>query len=425
MQIDTTPWRVKKLDDESLAYLVPDADIKADGAKMAVRVIVSTETMDRERDILIAKGCDTRDHKRNPIVLLNHRKDWPGIARAQDPDGHYTLKSFEDRIEAVNYFDQSSKLALQSFRLVESGALRGVSPGFQTVPGSVHKVKAHDGHPAFIYDKWRLIEISHCPIGMNPDALVVAVEKGFGGESLVPELKDMLVPYLPAKKAQVTGGFVKAKADDGLDDLGDLDPPAPPDDLLDDEPLETEAVALTPSTQFYHAMAGASLKMLGLARELHGVQENERTKADARRCIALFGKALEVCQKGHLNHAQDYPDQPAVPGNPGDDINETMMFEWRQKALRDWDDYLKRYKKALSEDDAPVIEKAVQYLRTQARDQLLPHRTRCVSKKMANDLEAVRFVRLPPDQPDEEADWERVKSEMAGAKAVLDAVRGV
>src|SRR5262245_5015966 len=125
-----TPWRVKKIDDSLNAYLVPDAKLTTDAGKMCVKVIVSTETMDRERDILIAKGCDTSEHENNPIVLLNHRKDWPGIAQAQDPSGRYTVKAFDDHIESVNYFNQSSKLALQSFRLVESGALRGVSPGF-------------------------------------------------------------------------------------------------------------------------------------------------------------------------------------------------------------------------------------------------------------------------------------------------------
>ena len=416
MQLDLTPWRVKKLDDDSLAYLVPDADIKADGAKMAVRVIVSTETMDRERDILIAKGCDTRDHRRNPIVLLNHRKDWPGIARCIDPDGSYTLKSYDDRIEATNYFDQSSKLATQSFRLVESGALRGVSPGFMTVPGQVHKVKGHDGHPAFVYNQWKLVEISHCPIGMNPDALVVAVEKGFGGESMLPELKDLLVPYLPERKATATSGFV-AKSDDDTDLESVIST-----DLLDDEPLESEAITLTPSTQFYQAMAGASLKMMGLAKELLHVQESDRTRADARRCIALFGKALDVCQKGHRNHIADFPDQPGVPGGENADINESMMTEWRQKALNDWDAYLAKHKRAVAEEDAIVITKAVQLLRTQARDVQLPHRIRAMSKRMATDLEHVKMVAMPVDT-DDAADWETIKRELVTAKSAIDAVR--
>jgi len=413
MPLDNTLWRVKKLDDDSLAYLVPDAEIKPDGAKMAVRVVVSTEVMDRERDILIAKGCDTRDHKRNPIVLLNHRKDLPGIAQSRDPSGSYTLKSYEDRIEATNYFDQSSKMAMQVFRLVESGALRGVSPGFFTVPNAVHKIKASDGQPAFIYNQWKLLEISHCPIGMNPDALVIAVEKGFGGESLLPELKDMLLPYVPAKRAIATSGFEKTKSDD--DDLEtNL-----ATDLLD-EPLETESVALTPSTQFYHAMAGAALKMMGLAKELLPVQENDRTKTDARRCIALFGKALEVCQKGHAGHISDFPDQPGVPGGLSEDINEGMMTEWRQKALDEWDAYWARQQRAVAEEDAIIIKKAVEFMRTQARDAQLPHRIRAASKRIAADLEHVKMVAVPEDEP---LDWETIKNELASAKSAIDSVR--
>ncbi len=32
MSLDLTPWKVKKLDDDSFAYLVPDAAITTDGA---------------------------------------------------------------------------------------------------------------------------------------------------------------------------------------------------------------------------------------------------------------------------------------------------------------------------------------------------------------------------------------------------------
>ena len=57
-----TPWRVKKLDDDSFAYLVPDAEIKTDPGKMMAHVIVSTQTMDRDRDILVSKGCRTANY---------------------------------------------------------------------------------------------------------------------------------------------------------------------------------------------------------------------------------------------------------------------------------------------------------------------------------------------------------------------------
>ena len=411
--LDLTPWRVKKLDDDSFAYLVPDADIKADAGKMSVRVIVSTETMDRERDILIAKGCDTSDHKRNPIVLLNHRKDWPGIAQTRDPSGAYTVKAFSDHIESTNWFNQDSKLALQAFRLVESGALRGVSPGFLTVPGHVQKFKAADGHPAFVYDKWKLVEITHCPIGMNPEALVVAVEKGFGGEQLLPELKEVLIPYLPAKKAQVTSGW-QEKADEGdtdaLENLSGLE--------LGDEPLEAESVSLTPSSQFYHASHAMAMKALGLVEELRVVQESERTKADARRIVALLGGVLSVCRKGHANHVIDFPDQPGVPGNDCDDIAPELMSEWRQKALEEFDAFWARQRRAVADEDAVIIQKAVQLLRGQSKDAMLPHRVRSMSKRMANELEAVKLVGLPVEA-DETAELAALKEKLAAGKNAL------
>jgi len=395
MNPDLIPWRAKKLADDSFAYLVPDAEIRADGGKMCVKVIVSTETMDRERDILIAKGCDTRDHKANPIVLLNHRKDWPGIAQSQDPDGRYTVKALDDRIEAVNWFNQSSKLALQSFRLVESGALRGVSPGFLTVPNQTRKFKAADGHPAFIYDQWKLVEITHCPIGMNPEALVLAVEKGFSGEALLPELKELLVPFVPERKAQETSGWdAKSAATLEIDADEEID--------LSD----AEAVPVTPSTAYYHAMWQKAFDFLGMANELSGIQEVERTKADGRVILGHLGRILDICQKGHAGHVADYPEQPGLPDSGvNDDITPGRMSEWRVKAMAAWEDF--KRERAAAAESCPDIKDAVAFLRTVANDKLLRTHIRAVAKQFAAKLSNVKMVKVPPDD-DDEAEWGKV-----------------
>ena len=39
---------------------------------MSARFCIASQTEDREDDILKMSGCDWADHKRNPIVLLEH-----------------------------------------------------------------------------------------------------------------------------------------------------------------------------------------------------------------------------------------------------------------------------------------------------------------------------------------------------------------
>ncbi len=397
---DMTPWRVKKLPDESLAYLVPDAEIRTDAGKMCVHVVVSTETMDRERDILIAKGCVMDDHKRNPIVLTNHRKDWPGVALAQDPSGEYTVKCKGDRITASNYFNQSTKLGVQTFRLVESGALRGVSPGFLTVPNAVHKIKAHDGHPAFRYDQWRLVEISHCPIGMNPDALVLAVEKGFGGESLLPELKDMLIPYFPEKKAKAVSGW----EGEAVDDDDDYDLSADDIDLSD-----AEAVPLTPSSEFYHAAYQKAFDLLDMVKNVeYRVKGITRPEQDARRIVAFVGKILDVCKEGHAGHVTDYPDQPTLPDGR---VDEGHMAEWRVKALEAWDEFKQRQRLGVAEESAKDVVDASKFFTTLAGDRTMPSPVRQVAKQFAGRLSRVKMVALPTDD-EEEAEWGAVAAKL-------------
>lgn len=386
---DTLPWRVKVMPDGTLAYLVPDAKITTDAKKLRVDVIVSTETLDRERDIMVAKGCRTRSHEKNPVVLLNHRKDWPGIAQARDPEGNYTVKCVGNEVHASHYFGKDTKLAEQSFRLIESGALRGVSPGFLTVPDHVHKVKASDGHDATMYTAWDLVEISHCPIGMNPDALVLAVQKGYGGEQLLPELKDMLLPFVPEKKAQVTGGW-EAKSYEA----DDIDTDGTTVDLSD-----ADAVPLTTSTQFYHSVWQKTFDAIGMTEELRGVQEVERTKKDAAAIIALQGKILDICQKGHSGHAADYPGQPGIPGELGDDIAAADMAEWRVKALETYDAWKASLRTAVAAESTGDIKAATEFLKSMGKDRMQTTKVRDWARRLAASLSRVKMV--PYDNEDE------------------------
>ncbi len=404
---DLTPWRVKKLPDDSFAYLVPDADLTPDPGKMAVRVVVSTETMDHERDVMRVKGCDFKTHRSNPIVLLNHNRQWPGIAKSEDPDGRYTVKAQGDRLEAVNYFNQHTKLGLHSFRLVESGALKGISPGFLTKANGVEQFKGRDGKPVFIHNDWELMEISHVPIPMNPEALVLAVEKGFGGEQLPTELKEMLLPFVPVPKAQVVGGWDKAKSAGAL--LDELDGDAI--DLSDADPPP-----LTPSTAFFQAVHEKAFDLLDMTQELSAVQELDATKTASREILGHIGAILHVCKQKHADHILAYPDQPGLPEGVNGEISSAKMAEWRLKAMEAWDEY--RQARAVAAESSPQILEAVKFCRTLASDPLMKTSVRAVAKSMAGKLTNVRLVAVPVDDS-EEQEWGAVDAALQKLKSRL------
>lgn len=400
--LDLTPWRVKKLPDGSAAYLVPDAKITTDDKKLCAHVIVSTPTMDRERDIMVPTGCRTKSHEKNPIVLLNHQKNQPGIALARSPDGEYTLKTYEDRIESRNWFDPNEKLSMQSYGLVKSGALGGVSPGFLTVPGCVHKVKAADGHPAYVYSEWDLVEISHVPIGMNPDAIVLALEKGFDGQQLLPELKELLLPFKPEPKAQVTSGW-EEKSADGL-----VYGTAVGDDFADEIDLsDAEAVPLTESTRFFHATYHKALDTVGMVQELRGILESQRTKAVGGKILDHLGAVLELCKSGHAGHIAEFPDQPGLPGEPGDDIAQKDMKAWRETSAVTWEKFKADMAVAVATECVGAVKETADFLKVIAGNPAHSTSLRAAARNHMRKLERVKMVSAPADDEESEA-WGQV-----------------
>lgn len=411
MSLTLTPWRVKKLDDGSFAYLVPEAEVRTDARKMVAHVVVSTPTLDRERDVMVPRGCRTKSHQKNPIVLLNHQKNLPGIARTVDPDGNYTVRVTDEDVRASNYFDQGSKMAVQAFRAVESGALGGISPGFLTVPNCVHKVKAKDGYEAAMYSEWDLLEISHCPIGMNPDAIVLAVEKGFGGEALCPELKELLLPFVPEKKAMVTGGWEPAAK--LLDELE-------AEELAGGDDLSPDDLILTPSTKMYHSAYEMAKSFVGFVDNLRREQELGAAKADAAKITGYLGAIMELCRQGQAGHAKAFVDQPGVP--EADEANEGQMRDYRVKAVEAWNEYRESLQRHVASEDATIVHAAVEYLNTIAADKTLRYGIRSTAKRKALDLAAVRMVQPQADRT-EAAELAALDKVLEDAKANLTALK--
>ncbi len=149
---------------------VLDCEVKKLGER-SYEFTASTSTIDRDGEVIEAKGWDLKNFKKNPVIMYAHDyrslpigkapKVWLAGGKLKNtvqfpPEGTY---EFADIVE----------------RLVDTGYLKTESVGF--IP---QKWEDGDGEkgPKRTYLKQELLEISIVPVPSNPDALRNAVEEG-------------------------------------------------------------------------------------------------------------------------------------------------------------------------------------------------------------------------------------------------------
>lgn len=124
-------------------------------------------------EVLLMKGCDLRDYKRNPVVVDAHRLDVKSILGVGKP-------RIEGRqlVAEVTYDETPEGEA--AWQRVRSGSLRAASIRYDIDPKSV--VRLLEGEtfgkgeskvtgPAFVVKSWVLREITMCAVGRDKDAL--------------------------------------------------------------------------------------------------------------------------------------------------------------------------------------------------------------------------------------------------------------
>lgn len=155
-------------------------DVNAD--KLTVRSVISTIDPDRAGDIVIPTGIQNADdYLLNPIVLWAHnRSRFPPIGVCE------WLDVQPRRIVAQTRFARGVPFAEDVFRLYEQGVLRGWSIGF--VPRQAKRELRRDGSTGLRVQTWDLLEYSAVPIPENPDAVTVAIEKGYVRDPYLLEL---------------------------------------------------------------------------------------------------------------------------------------------------------------------------------------------------------------------------------------------
>ena len=153
---------------------------KADGIK--VDATITTETIDRDGEVLISQGMDASEYEKNPVVFYNHDYAQP-IGKITD------IRRAKGKIDASIEFAQRPEGYKGSYfpefveSLVGQGIVKGISVGFVPLPGGVRKASTKDREDygdqvRQVFSKWKLLEVSVAPLPANATALVSAVRKG-------------------------------------------------------------------------------------------------------------------------------------------------------------------------------------------------------------------------------------------------------
>ena len=164
-----------------------------------VRFKISSEVVDRDGDILIAKGCNFDNFKKNPQFLGFHNyHEYPlGIPKnwGVEEDAVYCDVYFPTIDElSTNPAEASEKAKLVDFtyHCYKTGMLNAVSVGFIATDAEPNKETG-----GFIVKNWELLEFSAVTVPANQDAIAQAV-KSFGDD----EAKGMIDPIERLKQVE-------------------------------------------------------------------------------------------------------------------------------------------------------------------------------------------------------------------------------
>ena len=149
------------------------------GSSRAFKATITTDSMDRDREVVLPVGMDKRDFMKNPILLWSHdplhpvgkinalyRKDngWDMEAELADrPDGH-----------------QGEWKADELHALMKAGILKGISIGFMPIDSrqpSKKDLETYGQDLRRVITKYKLCEVSLVSVPANQDALVTACMK--------------------------------------------------------------------------------------------------------------------------------------------------------------------------------------------------------------------------------------------------------
>jgi len=179
---------------------------------------ISTEEIDRDREIVSARGMNDSQYRLNPIVTLQHCYDMPPIGkslwRKKTKDGK--LRGIKAKTQypsrpddwPTDYWGPD-----EVFALVKGALMNGKSIGFirlkSHVPSS-HEIAALPelADVTRIIDEWLLLEYACVFLPCNQNALVEEVSKGLALPGGMEKVLGFTVPATPSPEVAPAGDII-------------------------------------------------------------------------------------------------------------------------------------------------------------------------------------------------------------------------
>jgi hypothetical protein len=148
---------------------------------------ISTESVDRVQEVVIARGMNDSQFQANPLVTLQHAYSMPPVGkslwrkRVKDGDLAGIKAKTQYPAKPDSWPEADPWPPDKVLSLVQAGLLNGKSIGF--LPLKVHfadeKESKKYGWPSetLVIDEWLLLEYAVCFLPANQDALVESVSK--------------------------------------------------------------------------------------------------------------------------------------------------------------------------------------------------------------------------------------------------------
>jgi len=145
-----------------------------DADERTAEVVISTTAVDRDGEVVLAKGGVFENFMKNPVVLWAHKHDDAPIGRA------LWIKQGNKKITAKVKFAETEQ-AEEVYKLYSGGFLNAFSIGFISNKSHRPEPKEIAKLPEWanvwrVIDEWELLEFSAVPVPSNPEALAQAVK---------------------------------------------------------------------------------------------------------------------------------------------------------------------------------------------------------------------------------------------------------
>lgn len=195
-----------------------DITISPDEPRTIV-VRASTAAVDRDGEVLIPMGCNSKDWERNPCITLQHSYYNLPVARGTG------IKRTEDSVDIKLQFAERPKNHPEGqewvpdtlFSLYSQRVMNGVSVGFLPNEGRAPKTRDIERFGegcTYIHSKWGLLELALVTIGCNPEAVTLAVSKGFVTQATADKLFKPETPVEPVETPEKPAEIVAKEAPD-------------------------------------------------------------------------------------------------------------------------------------------------------------------------------------------------------------------